>query len=69
MRGLRAGTAITLVLVALAGCGGRPMPFPLPESEMAPAPGLFTGPTGSFDIPLVKDKPPDTAPAPKSTQL
>jgi len=45
------------------------MPFPLPESEMAPAPGLFTGPTGSFDIPLVKDKPPDTAPAPKSTQL
>jgi hypothetical protein len=68
MRGLRAVAAMTLVLVALVGCGGRPMPFPIPESEMPPAPGLLTGPSGTYDIPLVKDKPPDTAPAAKSAQ-
>jgi hypothetical protein len=53
---------VALLLPSLASCGGTPMPFPVPESEMPLAPGLFSGPTGNFDIPLVKDKPPDPAP-------
>lgn len=60
MTGIR--LALTLVLLALTGCGGEPMAFPVPESEMGPAPGLFTGPTGSYDVPIIKDKPPDPAP-------
>ena len=46
-----------LLLVPLAGCGGKPMAFPVPESEMPPAPGLFTGESGQWDIPVVRDKP------------
>lgn len=64
MTGIR--LALTLVLLALTGCGGEPMAFPVPESEMGPAPGLFTGPTGSYDVPIIKDKAPD--PGPGSTQ-
>jgi hypothetical protein len=54
--------SIVLLLALLGGCGGQPMPFPVPESEMPPAPGLFTGDTGQWDIPIVRDKaraPPD----------
>lgn len=62
MTGIR--LALLLVLLALAGCGGEPMAFPVPESEMGPAPGLFTGPTGSYDVPIVKET--SSAPAPGS---
>lgn len=63
MTGARAASASALMLglLALAGCGGDPMPFPVPDSEMGPAPGLFSGPSGSFAISVVKDKPPDPA--------
>jgi hypothetical protein len=50
--------AAALLIGLLAGCGGKPMPFPVPESEMPPAPGLFTGDTGTWDIPIVRGKPP-----------
>jgi len=57
--GFCAGSAlVVLVAGSLVGCGGRPMPFPVPESEMPPAPGLFTGETGTWEIPLVRNKPP-----------
>jgi hypothetical protein len=50
--------AAALVLVSLlSGCGGKPMPFPIPESEMPPAPGLLTGETGTWTLPIVRDKP------------
>lgn len=49
--------AAVLLPVLLSGCGGKPMAFPVPESEMPPAPGLFTGDTGQWDIPIVRDKP------------
>ena len=49
--------ALFLLIMPLAGCGGRPMLFPVPESEMPPAPGLFTGETGTWEVPLARDKP------------
>jgi predicted small lipoprotein YifL len=53
------GRAFTVLLLALlAACGGKPMPFPVPESELGPRPGLFTGETGTWDIPVVRDKSP-----------
>jgi hypothetical protein len=50
--------AAALLLGLLAGCGGKPIPFPVPESEMPPAPGLFTGDTGAWEIPILRGKPP-----------
>lgn len=49
--------ALLLLIMPLAGCGGRPMPFPVPESEMPPAPGLFTGETGTWEVPLARARP------------
>ena len=40
------------LLLALAGCGGKPMPFPTPESELGSRPGLLTGDSGTWQIPL-----------------
>ena len=55
----RHGMAVLVLLaVPLAACGGRPMPFPVPESEMPPVPGLFTGESGIWEVPLVRNKPP-----------
>ena len=56
--------AIGLVAV-LGGCGGKPMAFPAPESELGPRPGLFSGETGSFEVPIVPAAPPAKTGAPK----
>lgn len=56
----RPGTATIaaiLLPVLLFGCGGKPMAFPVPESEMPAAPGLFTGDSGQWNVPIVRDKP------------
>jgi|HubBroStandDraft_6_1064221.scaffolds.fasta_scaffold878907_2 hypothetical protein len=66
MTGIRVSSVLGIVLLGLAGCGGQPMAFPVPDSEMGPAPGLLTGPTGSYELPIVKSRPPDpdSGPAP-----
>jgi hypothetical protein len=63
----RGAAALVMLAVPLAGCGGRPMAFPVPESEMPAAPGLFTGESGVWEVPLVRGQPPQQPGAGAST--